>query len=132
MTDDTVPAALARLVEQVRAARADGAHLAIRGGGTKDFYGEPPVGEPLDTRDCAGIVDYEPTELVITVRAGTPLAEVERTMAAQGQMLAVKHAFDPAGLLNPGKVIPTLQRCAEYGKMHVRKGLLPFPELERF
>ena len=38
----------------------------------------------------------------------------------------------PAGLLNPGKVIPTLQRCAEYGKMHVSKGLLPFPELERF
>ncbi len=48
------------------------------------------------------------------------------------QMLALKRAFDPQGLLNPGKVIPTLQRCAEYGKMHVRKGLLPFPELERF
>ncbi len=47
-------------------------------------------------------------------------------------MLALKAAFDPAGLLNPGKVIPTLQRCAEYGKMHVRKGLLPFPQLERF
>jgi glycolate oxidase len=48
------------------------------------------------------------------------------------QMLAIKHAFDPAGTLNPGKVIPTLVRCAEYGKMHVKKGLLPFPELERF
>jgi glycolate oxidase len=48
------------------------------------------------------------------------------------QMFAVKRAFDPAGGLNPGKVIPTLQRCAEYGKMHVKKGLLPFPELERF
>jgi len=48
------------------------------------------------------------------------------------QMLALKRAFDPAGLLNPGKVIPTLARCAEYGKMHVRKGLLPFPHLERF
>ena len=47
-------------------------------------------------------------------------------------MFALKRAFDPQGLLNPGKVIPTLQRCAEYGKMHVRKGLLPFPELERF
>jgi glycolate oxidase len=48
------------------------------------------------------------------------------------QMFALKAAFDPKGLLNPGKVIPTLQRCAEGGKMHVKKGLLPFPELERF
>jgi glycolate oxidase len=48
------------------------------------------------------------------------------------QMFALKRAFDPLELLNPGKVIPTLQRCAEYGKMHVKKGLLPFPELERF
>jgi glycolate oxidase len=50
----------------------------------------------------------------------------------RAQMLALKAAFDPAGLLNPGKVIPTLHRCAEYGKMHVSRGLLPFPELERF
>jgi glycolate oxidase len=48
------------------------------------------------------------------------------------QMLALKRAFDPQALLNPGKVIPTLQRCAEYGKMHVKKGLLPFAGLERF
>ena len=48
------------------------------------------------------------------------------------QMLGVKRAFDPAGLLNPGKVIPTLARCAEYGKMLVRGGALPHPELERF
>jgi len=48
------------------------------------------------------------------------------------QMLALKRAFDPDSLLNPGKVIPTLSRCAEYGRMHVRKGLLPFPQLERF
>ena len=50
----------------------------------------------------------------------------------RAQMVAVKHAFDVQGTLNPGKVIPTLQRCAEYGKMHVKKGLLPFPGLERF
>ncbi|MDD2002025.1 glycolate oxidase subunit GlcD [Pseudomonas putida] len=45
---------------------------------------------------------------------------------------AVKHAFDPHGLLNPGKNIPTLHRCAEFGSMHVHHGKLPFPELERF
>ncbi|HRL37545.1 MAG TPA: FAD-linked oxidase C-terminal domain-containing protein [Ottowia beijingensis] len=48
------------------------------------------------------------------------------------QMFGIKRAFDPQGLLNPGKVIPTLNRCAEYGKMLVRAGRLPFPELERF
>ena len=48
------------------------------------------------------------------------------------QMLALKRAFDPAGTLNPGKQIPSLQRCAEYGRMHVKRGLLAFPELERF
>ena len=45
---------------------------------------------------------------------------------------AVKRGFDPAGLLNPGKAIPTLSRCAEYGKMHVHRGALKFPELPRF
>jgi glycolate oxidase len=48
------------------------------------------------------------------------------------QMLSMKRCFDPFELLNPGKVIPSLARCAEYGKMHVRKGLLPHPELPRF
>jgi glycolate oxidase len=47
-------------------------------------------------------------------------------------MFALKAAFDPKGLLNPGKVIPTLQRCAEYGKMLVRGGQIKHPELERF
>jgi glycolate oxidase len=57
---------------------------------------------------------------------------VQFTPDERAQMEGIKRAFDPAGTLNPGKVIPTLQRCAEYGKMHVKKGLLPFPELERF
>jgi glycolate oxidase len=48
------------------------------------------------------------------------------------QFHGVKSAFDPLGLLNPGKAIPTLRRCAELGAMHVHRGQLPFPELERF
>ncbi|HMN75138.1 MAG TPA: FAD-linked oxidase C-terminal domain-containing protein [Burkholderiaceae bacterium] len=57
---------------------------------------------------------------------------VQFTPEERAQMFALKRAFDPQELLNPGKVIPTLQRCAEGGKMTVKKGLLPFPELERF
>jgi glycolate oxidase len=57
---------------------------------------------------------------------------VQFSPAEREQMLALKRAFDPKGLLNPGKVIPTLARCAEGGKMHVRRGLLPFPDLPRF
>jgi glycolate oxidase len=57
---------------------------------------------------------------------------VQFTGAENEQMFGVKRAFDPAGLLNPGKVIPTLQRCAEYGKQVVRGGQLPHPDLPRF
>ncbi|MDS4072945.1 MAG: FAD-linked oxidase C-terminal domain-containing protein [Defluviicoccus sp.] len=57
---------------------------------------------------------------------------VQFSPAERERMFAVKHAFDPDGLLNPGKVIPTLHRCAEYGRMHVHRGLLPFPDLPRF
>src|SRR6267142_4038752 len=56
---------------------------------------------------------------------------VQFSVAERAQFLAVKHAFDPLELLNPGKVIPTLHRCAEYGKMHVHRGMLPFPDLPR-
>jgi glycolate oxidase FAD binding subunit len=76
---------------RIRAAAGGRAPLRIRGGGTKDFYGGTIIGEVLNTRPYAGIVDYDPTELVITARAGTPLAEVEATMRAAGQMLA----FEP-------------------------------------
>jgi glycolate oxidase len=57
---------------------------------------------------------------------------VQFSVEERAQMFAVKRAFDPQQTLNPGKVIPTLQRCAEYGKMHVKRGLLAFAELERF
>lgn len=83
--------ALAELAERVRAAAARGTPLVIRAGGTKDFYGNPCEGEPLDPRAHAGIVAYEPSELVVTARCGTPLAALEATLAGQGQMLA----FEP-------------------------------------
>jgi glycolate oxidase len=57
---------------------------------------------------------------------------VQFSAAERAQFIGVKRAFDPLELLNPGKVVPTLHRCAEYGKMHVRRGMLPFPELPRF
>jgi len=78
---------LASLVECIRAAAAQGTPLRIRGGGSKDFYGERLQGELLDTRALRGVVSYEPSELVVTVRAGTPLAELERVLAERGQCL---------------------------------------------
>ncbi|MDR3096250.1 MAG: glycolate oxidase subunit GlcE [Paraburkholderia sp.] len=73
--------------ERIRAATADGRTLRIRGGGTKDWYGQTLEGEVLDTRAHRGIVSYDPAELVITARAGTPLLEIEHALAAHDQML---------------------------------------------
>ena len=88
---------LASLVAQVRDAAASGRALRIRGGGSKDFHGERLAGEPLDTRGWRGIVNYEPSELVVTVRAGTPLAELETVLAASGQCLPFEPPhFGPA------------------------------------
>jgi glycolate oxidase FAD binding subunit len=83
--------ALRALRDCVRAADADRIRLRLRCGGTKDFYGEPGGGDPLDLRSIDGIVAYEPTELVITARCGTPLVELEAALAAQRQCLA----FEP-------------------------------------
>jgi glycolate oxidase FAD binding subunit len=79
--------ALQSLVDRVNAAREAGAQLSIRGGGTKDFYGEPVQGEPLDVNGLSGISSYEPTELVVTARCGTRLHELEATLGARGQCL---------------------------------------------
>jgi glycolate oxidase FAD binding subunit len=83
--------ALRALRDCVRAADADRIRLRLHGGGTKDFYGEPPSGEPLDLRALSGIVSYEPTELVVTARCGTTLAELEAALAERNQCLA----FEP-------------------------------------
>src|SRR5688500_16757794 len=83
--------ALSQLCETVRAASASRTPLCIRAGGTKDFYGNVPRGTLLDPRSVAGIVEYEPTELVATARAGTSLVELEQLLTENGQMLA----FEP-------------------------------------
>ena len=78
---------LITLIDTIRSARANSSPLRIRGGGSKDFYGEPfdPGLPVLDTRSHSGIVSYEPSELVITVKAGTPLAQVEAVLAEKNQ-----------------------------------------------
>ena len=81
--------------------------LCVNVGGT--ITGEHGVGVEKINQMC---VQFQPIEL--------------------SQFHAIKHAFDPDGLLNPGKAVPTLHRCAEFGAMHVHKGKLPFPEIERF
>jgi glycolate oxidase FAD binding subunit len=79
------------LIDAVRQAGSDGRVLRLRGGGTKDFWGQSLSGDVLDTRAYRGIVSYEPSELVVTVRCGTPLAELEAALAEKGQCLA----FEP-------------------------------------
>ena len=79
--------ALTHLAEQIRAAADAASPLRIRGGGSKDFYGQALSGELLDPRVLSGITSYEPSELVVTVLAGTPLVELEQCLAGQSQYL---------------------------------------------
>jgi glycolate oxidase FAD binding subunit len=83
--------AVTALREAVREAATNRLPLRIRAGGTKDFYGNATTGSVLDPRSCAGVVAYEPSELVVTACAGTPLTELENLLAEHGQMLA----FEP-------------------------------------
>lgn len=77
--------------DRIRDAARDATPLRLRGGGSKDFYGASLEGKVLDTRGHAGIVAYEPTELYVTARCGTPLAELEQALDEQHQMLG----FEP-------------------------------------
>jgi glycolate oxidase FAD binding subunit len=80
------------LQDRVQAAAATGTPLAIQGGNSKSFYGRSPRGEVLSVKDHQGILDYTPSELVISARAGTRLTELESVLEQEGQMLA----FEPA------------------------------------
>jgi glycolate oxidase FAD binding subunit len=90
----SLPASPDHLIDQVRAAAAARTPLRITGGDTKAFYGEPGEGSPLSTTHWSGIVSHEPSELVVTVRAGTPLVELEAALAEAGQCLP----FEPPRL----------------------------------
>lgn len=76
-----------QLAERIRDAATRGAQLRLVGGGTKQFYGREVEGEPLELAAHRGIVSYDPGELVLRARAGTPLAEIEAALAQQGQYL---------------------------------------------
>jgi glycolate oxidase FAD binding subunit len=98
---------LEQIQERIRDAATRGVALCIRGGGSKDFYGNAPRGEPLDTRGYAGVVAYEPTELVVTARCGTLLSDLEKVLLEKGQFLS----FEPPSF-GPGA---TLGGCVAAG-----------------
>jgi len=96
-SDDAI---LGRLREQVREAADAHRPLRLRGSGSKDFYGESLSGEVLELAPWRGIIDYEPSELVITARCGTALAEIQSTLAGHGQFLPFEPpVFGPATTL---------------------------------
>lgn len=109
----------AQFKERIIEASASGTPLRLRGSGSKDWYGQQLEGEVLDTRGYAGIIDYEPTELVITARCGTPLQEVEAALAARNQMLA----FEPPHF-GPGATIGGTVACALSGPRRASAGAL--------
>lgn len=82
-----MPDISAKLVEQIRSASAEKRQLQIVGRGSKHFYGRTPVGEPLAVAEHEGVVNYHPAELVLTVRGGTSLAEIDGVLAEHGQTL---------------------------------------------
>jgi FAD/FMN-containing dehydrogenase len=117
-------ASLARLIDRVRHALARGEPLDIHGGNTKSFYGEPRRGEPLDMTDLAGISSYEPTELVVTARAGTPLEELEAVLDERGQCLPFEPPRFSAGGTVGGMVAAGLSGPARAMVGSVRDHLL--------
>jgi len=110
--------------EQIRSAVYAGRSLELRGHGSKAFYGERPQGELLDTRAFSGISSYEPSELVVTVKCGTPVVELERVLAEKGQVLAFEPPrFGGAGTVG-GMVAAGLSGPARVSQGSVRDHLL--------
>lgn len=98
------PGAIAALQERIARAHAQGEPLRIVGGDTKAFYGREAAGETVFTGGLTGIVEYEPSELVITAMAGTLLEEIEAALAERGQMLAFEPPHFGAGATLGGTI----------------------------
>jgi glycolate oxidase FAD binding subunit len=116
--------ALNALSQQVRAAAQSKRALRIEGGGSKQFYGQPVAGETLYVNAYHGIVEHEPSELVATVRAGTPLAELQAALADKGQMLAFEPPHFGAAATIGGCVATGLSGPARAYRGSVRDFLL--------
>ncbi len=121
---DTSGAVLAAWSERVKRAADARTPLRLVGGGTKDFYGQDLAGERFDTTTYAGVVDYDPTELVITVRCGTPLAAVEDALRERGQMLGFEPPRFGAGATIGGCVAAGLSGPRRFSSGAVRDHLL--------
>ncbi len=90
--------------DTLQAAGRNATPVSIRGAGTKAFYGRGAAGEPFPVGDYTGVLEYAPTELVITARSGTPLNEIEAVLAAQGQMLGFEPPHFGAGATLGGTI----------------------------
>ena len=100
--------ASAEFAERLLRAATDGTRLEIVAGGSKSFLGRVTQSEPFDVSAHRGVVSYEPTELVITARAGTPLGEIERLLGESGQMLAFEPPYFGATATLGGTVASAL------------------------
>ncbi len=114
----------ATIVDRVKAAAAARTPLRIRGGGTKDFYGQSLAGDVLDLSALRGVTSYEPSELVVTALAGTPLAELEALLATQGQCLPFEPPHFGAGSTVGGMVAAGLNGPARASAGAVRDFVL--------
>ena len=117
--------ALKQVSDRIAAARADHQPLHLRGGGTKDFYGAAPQGALLDTRVLHGVRSYEPSELVVTARAGTPLAELEALLLEKGQCLPFEpphYAWSAASSTGTGATVGGMVACGWSGPSRASVG----------
>ncbi len=108
--DSRMQSVIDSFIDTLREAGSRGTPLAIRGSGSKAFYGRTVPGVAFPVGDYAGVIDYSPTELVVSARAGTPLAELEAVLAQENQMLA----FEPPHFA-PGATLGGTVACGLSG-----------------